>query len=127
MPSSCLHTLIHSAGFYAENILLYSEEIRTERRLPLPIGTSHKFAPIALGDVAQVAAHVLSGEGEHGFSDKHRGQLIVLTGTSFEYSVSTQTHHDLFGIGPMLVAGNELATAASSALGVEIEFENISQ
>jgi hypothetical protein len=35
---------------------------------------------MALGDLAQVAAHVLSGKGKNGFDDKHRGQLIVLTG-----------------------------------------------
>jgi hypothetical protein len=31
-------------------------------------------------DVAQVAAHVLTGKGKHGFDDRHRGQLMVLTG-----------------------------------------------
>lgn len=54
--------------------------MREEHTFPAPLGEDHKFAPIALGDVAQVAAHVLSGKGKHGFSDKHRGQLIVLTG-----------------------------------------------
>ena len=29
-------------------------------------------------------------------------------------------------VGPMLCAGNELATAASKALGTEMKFENIS-
>lgn len=48
--------------------------------MPLPIGELHKFPPIALGDVAQVAAHVLTGKGKKGFNDKHRGQLMVLTG-----------------------------------------------
>lgn len=38
-------------------------------------------------DVAQVVAHVLTGEGKHGFSDKHRGQLIVLTGKSEPYKI----------------------------------------
>jgi hypothetical protein len=27
-----------------------------------------------------VAAHVLTGKGKHGFDDRHRGQLMVLTG-----------------------------------------------
>jgi len=95
------------AGFYMENLLVYAPQVIKESIIPLPIGDSHKFAPIALGDVALVAAHVLSGKGEHGFADKHRGQLIVLT-------------------GPMLAAGNELAEAAHQALGREIAFENIS-
>jgi uncharacterized protein YbjT (DUF2867 family) len=68
------------AGYYAENLLLYSPQALEEQVLPLPIGENHQFAPIALGDIAQVAAHVLSGKGKKGFSDKHRGQLIVLTG-----------------------------------------------
>lgn len=93
--------------------------------MPIPIGKDHKFAPVALGacvtlliivnsfltekyqDVAQVAAHVLSGQGKHGFDDKHRGQLMVVT-------------------GPMLATGDELAAAASKALGTEMTFEDIS-
>jgi len=96
------------AGFYAENILLYAPQVIEEKVLPLPIGPNHKFAPVALGDIAQLAAFVLSGKGEHGFDDRHRGQLMVAT-------------------GPMLAAGNELAEAASKALGVDIEFEDISE
>lgn len=113
------------AGFYAENLLLYAPQAKEEGVLPLPIGKDHKFAPVALGvspvhqqeklrrltmhqDVAELAAHVLSGKGKHGFDDKHRGQLMVFT-------------------GPMLVTGSELATAASQALGVELEFQEISE
>ncbi|KAL4931435.1 uncharacterized protein BDV17DRAFT_16081 [Aspergillus undulatus] len=95
-------------GFYAENLLLYSRQAQEDGTLPLPIGTNHKFAPIALGDVSQVVAHVLTGQGKHGFSDKHRGQLMVLT-------------------GPMLTTGDELAAAASQALGEDLKFEDISE
>uniref|UniRef100_A0A8H7MYD6 NAD(P)-binding domain-containing protein n=1 Tax=Bionectria ochroleuca TaxID=29856 RepID=A0A8H7MYD6_BIOOC len=96
------------AGFYAENLLLYAPQAKSEGVLPLPIGKNHKFAPVALGDVAFVAAQVLSGKGEHGFDDRHRGQMMVVT-------------------GPMLCAGKELAEAASQALGSELEFEDISE
>ncbi|KAK0619992.1 hypothetical protein B0T14DRAFT_566786 [Immersiella caudata] len=91
------------ASFYAENLLLYSQQARNEGILPLPIGEDHKFAP----DVTQVAARVLCGKGPHGFDDRHRGQMMVVT-------------------GPMLCAGKELATSASKALGQTLEFENIS-
>ncbi|KAJ8124555.1 hypothetical protein O1611_g9086 [Lasiodiplodia mahajangana] len=101
------HSPCARAGFYAENLLLYAPQAKSEGSLPLPIGKSHKFAPVALGDVAQVAAHVLSGKGPHGFDDKHRGQMMVVT-------------------GPMLCSGEELATAASSALGTKLQFEDIS-
>lgn len=37
------------AGFYAENLLLYAPQAKEEAVLPLPIGTRHKFAPVALG------------------------------------------------------------------------------
>ncbi|GJN78620.1 hypothetical protein PLIIFM63780_002129 [Purpureocillium lilacinum] len=97
-----------TGGFYAENLLLYAPQAKEEGVLPLPIGENHKFAPVALGDVAQVAAHVLTGKGKHGFDDRHRGQMMVVT-------------------GPMLCAGDELATAASKALGADMKFENISQ
>jgi len=96
------------AGFYAENLLLYAPQAKEDGHLPLPIGENHKFAPVALGDVANVAAHVLTGKGKHGFDDKHRGQMMIVT-------------------GPMLCAGNELVAAASKALGAEIKFENITE
>jgi uncharacterized protein YbjT (DUF2867 family) len=69
-----------SAGFYAENLLLYHKQSQNSGKLPLPIGKNHKFAPVALGDIAQIATHVLTGEGPHGLSDDHRGQLIIMTG-----------------------------------------------
>jgi len=95
-------------GFYAENLLLYAPQLMEDKTIPLPIGENHKFAPMAIQDLAQVAANVLTGKGKHGFSDKHRGQLMVLT-------------------GPLLCAGKELATAASQALDEEFEFEDISE
>jgi len=94
-------------GFYAENLLLYAPQIKEEKILPLPIGENHSFAPVALGDVAQLVAYVLTGKGKNGLDDRHRGQLIVFT-------------------GPKLVNGPELAENASKALGVKIEFESIS-
>jgi len=96
------------AGFYAENLLLYAPQAQNEHTLPLPIGETHSFAPMALGDLAQVAAYVLIGKGKNGFSDKHRGQLIILT-------------------GPALCTGKELASNASQVLEVEMQFENISE
>lgn len=114
------------AGFYAENLLLYSPQVQEDGVLPLPIGETHQFAPIALGDVAQVAAHVLSGKGKNGFSDKHRGQLIVLTGSS-SLLVTVQLVVLIETSGPKLVSGPLLATEASEALGVNLEFENISE
>jgi uncharacterized protein YbjT (DUF2867 family) len=84
---------LNRAGFYAENLLLYSLQAQQEQILALPIGESQQFAPVTLGDVAQVAAHVLSGKGKNGFSDKHRGQLIVLTGLSIPLSYLRSSHH----------------------------------
>lgn len=96
------------AGFYAENLLLYTEEAQAQGKLPLPIGPNHKFAPVALGDVALLAANILISSGPHGLSDNVRGQLIVLT-------------------GPMLAAGEELATAASDGGGAKLKYEDISE
>ncbi|GAM42468.1 hypothetical protein TCE0_044f16480 [Talaromyces pinophilus] len=53
-------------------------------------------------DVAELASHVLTSKGKHGFSDRHRGQLMTMT-------------------GPMLVTGDELAEIASKTLGVNNE------
>ncbi|RPD58586.1 NAD-P-binding protein, partial [Lentinus tigrinus ALCF2SS1-7] len=96
------------AGFYAENLLLYTKQAQGEGKLPIPIGENHKFAPVALGDVAQVAAHVITSEGPHGLADDVRSQILVVT-------------------GPQLVAGPELAQAASQALGTKMEFEAIDE
>ncbi|KAI9709988.1 MAG: hypothetical protein M1820_003066 [Bogoriella megaspora] len=96
------------AGFYVENLLLYAPQAHKDGMLPIPIGKDHKFAPVALDDIAFLAAHVLSGKGKQGFDDKHRGQLMVCT-------------------GPLLTTGDELATAAGQALGVEMAFEDISE
>ncbi|KAK3382609.1 hypothetical protein B0T24DRAFT_714671 [Lasiosphaeria ovina] len=67
------------ADFYAENLLLYPEQAKVESVLPLPIGESNKFAPVALGDVSHLAADVLTGKGKHEFDDRHRGQMVVMT------------------------------------------------
>ncbi|KAF8160062.1 hypothetical protein B0H34DRAFT_706022 [Crassisporium funariophilum] len=95
------------AGFYAENILLYGQQAREKAMIPLPIN-NQKFAPVALGDIALLAAHVLTGRGPHGLDDRHRGQLLVAT-------------------GPMLTSGDELAAAATKALGVKMEFVSITE
>jgi hypothetical protein len=39
----------YSAGFYAENLLLYAPQAQKEGIIPLPIGKNHKFNPVALG------------------------------------------------------------------------------
>ncbi|KAI0688597.1 hypothetical protein BC835DRAFT_1284307 [Cytidiella melzeri] len=94
------------AGFYAENLLLYSKQAQGEGKLPIPIDEKHKFAPVALGDVVQVAAYVLTSVGPHGLGDDVRGEILIVT-------------------GPMLTAGPELAMAASQALNTKMEFKSI--
>ncbi|KAI2479001.1 NmrA domain containing protein [Pyrenophora tritici-repentis] len=96
------------AGFYAENLLLYAPQAQKEGILPLPVGQSHLMAPVALGDISQLAAHVLTGKGKNGFDDRHRGQLMVCT-------------------GPKLCTGSQIAEAASKVLGSSMEFEDISE
>jgi hypothetical protein len=66
-----------SAGLYTENLLdlLYEPQAKSGE-LPLPAGKKGKFAP---GDVTQLAAIILTGDGEHGLDDLHQGRLIILT------------------------------------------------
>ncbi|KWU44507.1 hypothetical protein RHOSPDRAFT_29150 [Rhodotorula sp. JG-1b] len=96
------------AGFYMENLLLYSKQAQGEGQLPIPIDPDHKFAPVALGDVALLLATILTSKGPHGLGDEVRGQMIVCT-------------------GPQMVAGPELAEAASQALGTKLEFKSITE
>ncbi|KAG2116383.1 hypothetical protein DEU56DRAFT_748331 [Suillus clintonianus] len=100
--SSC----IIRAGYYAENLLLCEKDVINNGRLRLPIGDKNSFAPIALGDVVKVAAHILVSQGPKGLSDRFRDQLITLT-------------------GPETCDGVELAAAASQE-GVNIGFADIS-
>ncbi|BGP42855.1 hypothetical protein JCM10449v2_006867 [Rhodotorula kratochvilovae] len=94
------------AGFYMENLLLYSKQAQGEGKLPIPIDEDHKFAPVALGDVCLLLAKILTSEGQHGLSDDVRGQMIPLT-------------------GPQMVAGPELAEAASQALSAPLKFVSV--
>nr|VWP01231.1 Uncharacterized protein [Ganoderma boninense] len=88
------------------NLLLYSKQAQGEGRLPIPVGDRHKFALIALGAIAQLAAFVVTSEGPHGLADNVRSQVLVAT-------------------GPQLTTGRELAQATSQALGTKMEFESI--
>ncbi|EGN99961.1 hypothetical protein SERLA73DRAFT_180297 [Serpula lacrymans var. lacrymans S7.3] len=95
------------AGFYTENLLLYNKDAQKNGKLRLPIGETHSFAPVALGDIAQVAAHIVTSEGPQGLDDRYRGQLVVVT-------------------GPMMVNGPELAESATEA-GLNLQFADISE
>lgn len=75
--------------------------------------------------MAQLAANVLAGKGKHGFNDKHRGQLMVMTGmNNSSLSIASHTHSSA---GPTLLTGDELAKAASEALGAKMEFEDVNE
>lgn len=77
--------------------------------------------------MAQVAAHVMTGKEKHGFADKHRGQLMVVTGPSVWIQIGKcSLCVRCIDKGPMLATGNELATAASKALDNNLKFEDIS-
>ncbi|KAH9842455.1 uncharacterized protein C8Q71DRAFT_732941 [Rhodofomes roseus] len=105
--SAATSPCIIRAGFYAENLLLYNKDVQKNGKLRLPVGEQHSFAPVALGDIATIAAYVLTSEGPKGLSDQVRGQLITIT-------------------GPQLVNGPELASNAQKA-GLKLEFEDISE
>jgi hypothetical protein len=36
------------AGYYAENLLLYTKQAQGEGKLPIPIDEHHKFAPVRI-------------------------------------------------------------------------------
>lgn len=118
------------AGFYAENLLLYTKQAQGEGKLPIPIGDKHKFAPVALGDVAQVAAYVVTSEGPHGLADTVRSQVLIVTGAYMRASIWLGTWGRLLNnilSGPQLTSGEELAVAASQALGTKMTFETIDE
>lgn len=66
--------------------MLYEKDVKTHNReLRLPIGVNYSFAPVALDDVAKLAAHILVSEGPKGLDDRYRGQMITLTGPTYGY------------------------------------------
>ncbi|GJE91575.1 NAD(P)-binding protein [Phanerochaete sordida] len=108
-PASSSHsTCIVRAGFYAENILLYSREMNAEGRIPIPIDDIHRFAPVAVADVVAVCAYCLTSVGPQGLAEGVRDEVLTVT-------------------GPELVSGRKLAEAASQNLGMKLVFESISE
>lgn len=99
---------VEDNGVRLEVAVNVTPQATQEALLPLPIGSKHKFSPLALGvgctfpggaaertkekkketkkililrqDVANVSAHIVTGKGKHGFDDRHRGQMMVVTG-----------------------------------------------
>lgn len=88
--------------------MLYNAQAKNSGKLPLPLGDKNRYAPVALGDVAQMAAIVLTGEGHKGLDDRHRGQLMLAT-------------------GPMLLSGKDIAEVAGQVLDVKLEYEDIQE
>lgn len=79
---------------------------------------------------------MLCGKDEkgEGFDDKHRGQLMIITGVKSLFHFFTLffflplTHPSSLTLqGPMLLSGEELAATASQALGTELKFQDISE
>ncbi|KAI9155204.1 putative transcriptional regulatory protein pb1a11.04c [Paramyrothecium foliicola] len=98
VPVGVLASTLASFGlqhgtFEIDNLPLYDKQAKEEGSLP--IGENHKFAPVALRvsvsaseeqrsheqNIVHLAAHVLTGKGKHGFDDRHRGQMMAMTGT----------------------------------------------
>jgi uncharacterized protein YbjT (DUF2867 family) len=96
------HWLILRANFYAQNLLLYKEQIK-KGILPIPIGDG-KFAPSDLVDVAEATTLLLSDPDK---MKEYSGQLLTLT-------------------GPTAMSGQQMAQHMSKIVGKEIKFEDIS-
>jgi len=88
-------------NFYAENILLYAEQIKNGE-LPVPIHDG-KFAPVYLEDVADATCMLLSNPKK---CQEHRGQVLTLTGSE-------------------ALSGTEMAERMSKCLGFDVRFKDI--
>lgn len=85
-----------------ESLYWFVEEIKQNRRLPLPI-KDEKFAPLNLHDLSFVVKHLLV---EGALHQAARGQVYRLTGSE-------------------LVTGRNLAERLSKLLGHEIKYEAV--
>jgi len=88
------------ANFYAQNLLLYKEQINAGE-LPLPTADG-KFAPIDVNDIGKAASSILVD------SSKHHNRVYTLT-------------------GPEAVDGFGIAATLSVIFGREIKYRNISK
>lgn len=86
-------------NFYAENLLLYTEHIRSgQLKLPTESG---KFSPVCVADVAELVKHIVWNP------EQHSKKAYELT-------------------GPESMNGDEMAKVASNELDHPVEFRNIS-
>ncbi|KAG8162475.1 hypothetical protein KVR01_008240 [Diaporthe batatas] len=97
------------AALCIDHLLQCIIHARNDGFLTLPLGLRHnKFAPVALPSVASLAAHVLTGRGEHGFDDRHFRQMMAVT-------------------GPSLFSGEDLAATVTSGSTRECVYQEISE
>lgn len=87
-----------------EALFWFAEDIKQERRLPLPI-KDEKFAPLNLHDLTFVVSHLLS-EGAAMMRGQARNQVYQLTGSE-------------------LMTGRVLAERMSRVLNAQVQFEAV--
>lgn len=95
LPSWC----ILRTPFYAQNLLLYKEQIKNGV-LPLPTGEG-RFPPCAVEDVGKIAARILTD------CSPHKGKVYQFT-------------------GPETLNGKEMATMMTNVFNRTVEFKDIS-
>ena len=88
-------------NFYAENLLIYADDIRSGKlRLPIDIG---KFSPLSVADVATMVRNILSQD-----VSKHLGKIYEMS-------------------GPKALSGTDIALIGSKLLDKKIEYQNVEE
>lgn len=103
VKSKCKECVILRAGFYCQNLLLYSPQIR-QGILPAPIGHG-KMSMVDLADVGVALVRMVQ---ECASSNSHSGKIYSFT-------------------GPESLTGEQIAQQMSEVLGKSIQFKDISR
>jgi hypothetical protein len=116
-------------GFYMENFLLYSEQLRSGT-LPLPLG-ERKMAPVCVVDAAEgiiKLAKKCSENWQHQQGQQYQqGQQHQQQHLQQQGQHGQQSWRECTFTGNELQSGRDFASAASEGLGRKVQYENISR
>ena len=68
-------------NFFTDNLLFYAKDIKSKKRLALPLSSDGSFAPIQADDAATAVCTILSD------CQKHHGKVYELTGSKTKVNI----------------------------------------
>jgi len=114
---SIKHKAVMRMGHLTDTFLHVAHHTQQSGELPLPTGDK-KFAPIRLRDVSRATAYLLSGK-------KQQKGTLVDSGHKEPAFLPEYVHDKVELTGPESLAGKEIVSRASQAIGAELTFKSV--